>query len=102
MRIALLATLVTLTGCQTASPRAVVEIYMHPNGLSNCVMTDGSKWVADASCCPVGFTLAGFSAPAVTAFESDVTEKDGDEVVTKKKTSRRIYRHVVCLQDPTP
>lgn len=73
--------------------RAVIEIYMHPNGLSRCVDSDGERWKADASCCPEGFELAGFSAPAVTEYipVSGDDEKENDP-------KRRIYRHVVCLQ----
>ena len=73
--------------------RAVIEIYMHPNGLSRCVDSDGERWKADASCCPDGFDLAGFSAPAVTEYlpVGADPEKDTDP-------KRRIYRHVVCMQ----
>jgi hypothetical protein len=80
-----------LLGCTppSAAPRAVVEIYMHPNGLSNCVDEHDGKWKADPSCCPDGFEFVGFSAPAATAYES-----------ANEKVSRRIYRHVVCLEVP--
>lgn len=67
--------------------RATVDLYMHPNGLSRCVEEDGEKWKADPSCCPQGFTLAGFSVPSVT----QTADADG-------KVTRRLYRHVVCLE----
>lgn len=85
-----------LVGCPpppSSSPsKAVVELYRHPNGLSNCVEEDGEKWKADPSCCPAGFTVAGFSVPAVTAFV-EPTGEDG-----ARKIDRKIYRHVVCME----
>jgi len=81
-----------LLGCQPpnfTTTRAVVELYKHPNGLSNCVEEDDGKWKADPSCCPDGFDMVGFSAPAATAYEA-----------SNEKVSRRIYRHVVCLEAP--
>ncbi|MEZ4323274.1 MAG: hypothetical protein R3F61_37770 [Myxococcota bacterium] len=81
-----------LLGCQppvTAAPRAVVELYMHPNGLSNCVEESNGKWKADASCCPTGFEVAGFSVPAATSYEA-----------ANEKETRRLYRHLVCIEVP--
>ncbi|MCB9674056.1 MAG: hypothetical protein H6737_03010 [Alphaproteobacteria bacterium] len=82
-----------LLGCNPPSSgsRAVLELYMHPNGLSNCVDEHDGKWTADPSCCPAGFEVAGFSAPAATAYSKE--NKDGEE-----KENRRIFRHVVCLE----
>lgn len=85
----------SLGACQVPPPqivpsRAVLEVYMHPNGLSNCVDTDGERWKADASCCPPGFELAGFSVPAVT---ETVTGAADDP-----KYKRKLYRHAVCIE----
>ena len=86
-----------LAACEPPPPvqagRAVVEVYMHPNGLSNCVDEDGERWKADASCCPEGFEVAGFSAPAAYEFEPTIEDED-----KKGGTKRRIFRHVVCLE----
>jgi hypothetical protein len=61
---------------------------MHPNGLSRCVEQDGERWKADASCCPDGFDLAGFTVPAATEYPK------GEE----QKPQRRLFRHVVCME----
>jgi hypothetical protein len=71
--------------------RAVVELYMHPNGLSNCVDENDGRWKNDPSCCPEGFEFVGFSVPSAVEYPKD------------DKTTRRLYRHVVCLElPPTP
>ena len=86
-----------LLGCNPppapVSSGRVIEIYMHPNGLSNCVDVDGDRWKADASCCPEGYEVAGFSVPAVTEYV-DEPEKEGGE----KSVKRKLYRHVVCSE----
>lgn len=97
MRPSVLAVLPAfLLGCQPppASPsRAVVQLYMHPNGLSRCVEEDGDRWKADPSCCPTGWTLAGFAVPGVTAYpEPGADDGEGNKV------NRRLYRHVVCVE----
>lgn len=71
----------------------VVEIYMHPNGLSNCVDVDGDRWKADASCCPEGYEVAGFSVPSVTEYLDDPEEDGGGRPIRRK-----LYRHVVCME----
>lgn len=70
------------------APRATLELYMHPDGKTNCVESADGEWQAVPSCCPDGFSLAGFSAPAVSLY---LTEEE--------REIRRIYRHVVCLED---
>lgn len=85
-----------LLGCNPPPPSSagrVIEIYMHPNGLSNCVDVDGDRWKADASCCPDGYEVAGFSVPSVTEYLGEPDEDDGDRPVRRK-----LYRHVVCAE----
>ena len=67
--------------------RAVLELYMHQDGKTNCVDGARSPWQA-YQCCPEGFSHVGFSVPAATEYP------DGEDDV-----DRRLYRHVVCLQD---
>ena len=89
MRILLLPFFLMATGCEpapAASSKRVFEMYMHPNGLSRCVDTDGERWKADASCCPSGFEVAGFTVKTVSLYMKDDKEK------------RRLYRHVVCME----
>ncbi|MCB9668391.1 MAG: hypothetical protein H6736_02335 [Alphaproteobacteria bacterium] len=68
------------------SSKRVIELYMHQNGLSRCVEQDGERWKADASCCPDGYDMAGFSVPAAVEYPKD----DG--------VKRTLYRHVVCIE----
>ena len=51
--------------------RAVVELYMHPNGLSNCVDENDGRWKNDPSCCPDGFEFVGFKVPAAVEYPKD-------------------------------
>lgn len=81
--------LVGLTACEppvVEPPKRILELYMHKNGLSRCVEREGERWKADASCCPDGFDLAGFTVPAAIEYPKD----DG--------VTRRLYRHVVCIE----
>lgn len=71
-----------------APSRAVLEVYTAADGTTRCVEVKDGVWHASPSCCPAGFSVAGFSAPAATAYEHS-TES------IKKFT----YRHVICLQD---
>jgi len=72
--------------------RAVLTLYIHPDGQTKCVEVNGTAMTANPSCCPVGFSVAGFSSPAVTAYHHP------EEGVKKYQ-----YRHVVCLEDlPDP
>lgn len=71
---------------QTA-PKRVMELYMHPNGLSRCVDQEGDQWKVDPSCCPTGWEAAGFTVPAAIEYEKG---EDG--------VKRTLYRHVVCLE----
>ncbi len=81
-----------MVACQPAPPassRRVVELYMHPNGLSRCVELDGDRWKADPSCCPEGFEMVGFSVPAAIEYLK------GEKM---DKVKRTLYRHVVCAE----
>jgi hypothetical protein len=82
---------VLTAGCTPApSPhRAVLELYMAADGATRCVNADGASWKARQGCCPEGFSVAGFSAGAGTAYYD---AESGAKKVT--------YRTVVCLQDP--
>ncbi|MCO4743166.1 MAG: hypothetical protein KC912_00155 [Proteobacteria bacterium] len=91
------AFLVALAGCQPAPielppapppARAVVELYMHADGKTNCVEQSEGEWRANATCCPDGFSPAGFSAPAATLY----LDADG-------KPARRLFRHLVCMEN---
>lgn len=84
---------VGLTACAAPpaaapAPDRVIEIYMHPNGLSRCVEQEGDRWKADASCCPSGWDMLGFSVPAAIEYPK------GEEGV-----KRTLYRHVVCAEN---
>lgn len=94
MRIALI---ILLAGCQAPPPepappplpsRAVLTLYMHRDGKTNCVEQTDGEWHANATCCPDGFSPAGFSAPAATLYLDDTD-----------KPMRRMFRHLVCLED---
>lgn len=88
--------LMLLTACQPAPveippapapTRTVMEVYMHQDGKTNCVEQTEGEWRGDPSCCPEGFSPAGFSAPAATLY------------MAEDKPVRRIFRHLICLQD---
>ena len=68
--------------------RAVIEVYKHPDGRTNCVEEASGEWRGKPSCCPEGFSMVGFSAPAATVY----VDEGGS-------SNRRIYRHLVCLED---
>lgn len=65
---------------------------MAKDGLTKCVDSDGNRWKADASCCPVGFSATGFSLRAATEFFDPKNEG----------VTRHLYRHLVCIQDLPP
>lgn len=95
MRIAT-SLMLALTACAqhtepppAAEPaRTVLEVYMHPDGKTNCVEEGSGEWRANPTCCPAGFSVAGFSAPAATLYLDE-----------KGTANRRIFRHVICLED---
>jgi hypothetical protein len=76
-------------GCAEADrSRAVLNLYMHADGQTKCVELQGNTLVANPTCCPEGFSVAGFASPAATAYHHP------DEGAKKYQ-----YRHVVCLED---
>ncbi|TNE84404.1 MAG: hypothetical protein EP330_29765 [Deltaproteobacteria bacterium] len=95
MRFATTLTLF-LAACQPAleipppppPARAVLTLYMHPDGKTNCVEAEGGEWQANPACCPKGFSPAGFSAPSATLYLDE-----------SNSPNRRIFRHLVCLED---
>ncbi len=104
MRTGCMFGLVALAGCQpppsSGGGRAVIEVYKHANGVSNCVEYVNKVWKADPSCCPEGFEVAGYSTPAATAYVKIPDDAEGEDKNdwTKAKESRRMYRHLVCLE----
>ena len=71
-----------------APARGSLHLYMHIDGKTRCVEESSGEWRANATCCPRGFSPAGFSTGAATAFTNS------EDVET-----RRLYRHLVCLED---
>lgn len=94
MNKALLALVLSLGACApppapSAPSRAVIYAYRAKDGLTSCVDTDGSRWKGDRSCCPEGFSPAGFSVPSATELYDPEA----------KGITRHLHRHLICLQD---